>query len=313
MMLKTEWSTAVWHLAAVLTMCVWGTTFISTKVLLLHGLTPAHIFLLRFAQAYVGILLVEHKRWLCRDWRDELHMLVLGVCGGSLYFLTENTALRHTLAGNVSLEVCMAPLITAVLAAAFRHEHHGWRLWAGSLLALGGVALVVAQTNAVFHFNVWGDVLALCAATLWAGYQLLTNSMTVRYGIGFTTRKVFGYGVLTILVYLAVTGPLLPSGELLASPVVVGNLLYLGILASLVCYLVWNQVMRRIGSVASANYIYLNPVVTVFFSALILHEPVTPVTLVGGGAIICGVYLAQRAGAGGSSPGSGNSDKFMRL
>ena len=112
MTLKTEWSTAVWHLAAVLTMCVWGTTFISTKVLLLHGLTPAHIFLLRFAQAYVGILLVEHKRWLCRDWRDELHMLVLGVCGGSLYFLTENTALRHTLAGNVSLEVCMAPLIT---------------------------------------------------------------------------------------------------------------------------------------------------------------------------------------------------------
>lgn len=284
---------AIWHFIAVLTMCVWGTTFISTKVLLQYGLSPADIFLLRFLQAYVGILFVSHSRLWCGRLQDELLMLTLGVCGGSLYFFTENTALRYTLAGNVSLEVCTAPLITALLASLIRKERLGWRLWCGSVIALAGVSLIVVQSNVTFHFNIVGDLLAISAAILWSVYQLLTNPMTEKYGILFTTRKVFGYGILTILLYMFFAGSSVPQWADLCSSIVIGNLLYLGIIASLVCFMTWNKVMRRIGSVNSANYIYLNPVVTVCFSSIILHEPITLSTIMGGAAIIGGVYLTQ--------------------
>lgn len=283
----------VWHLVAILTMCVWGTTFISTKVLLKYGLSPADIFLLRFLQAYVGILILSHHKWWCRKWQDELLMLVLGVCGGSLYFLTENTALRYTLAGNVSLEVCMAPLVTALMASLIRKEKLGWRLWCGSVIALVGVCLIVVQSNVAFHFSIVGDLLAISASVLWSVYQLLTNPMTEKYGILFTTRKVFGYGILTILIYMFFVGASFPKWIDICHPFVMGNLLYLGIIASLICFMTWNKVMRRIGSVTSANYIYLNPVVTVCFSSVILHEPVTLSTVMGGAAIVGGVYLTQ--------------------
>ena len=88
-------------------------------------------------------------------------------------------------------------------------------------------------------------------------------------------------------------GSSVPQWADLCSSIVIGNLLYLGIIASLVCFMTWNKVMRRIGSVNSANYIYLNPVVTVCFSSIILHEPITLSTIMGGAAIIGGVYLTQ--------------------
>ena len=45
-----------YHLAALFCVTVWGATFVSTKVLIAHGLAPAEIFLLRFAMAYLGLL-----------------------------------------------------------------------------------------------------------------------------------------------------------------------------------------------------------------------------------------------------------------
>ena len=92
----------LYHLIAFVVVAVWGTTFVFTKLLLLAGLTAAQIFVWRFVIAYVlllGYAAVLH--WLERrtfrlfssTWKDELLMLGLGVTGGSLYFLAENTAM----------------------------------------------------------------------------------------------------------------------------------------------------------------------------------------------------------------------------
>lgn len=43
-----------YHLTAVMVVVVWGMTFISTKVLIVHGLSPQEIFLFRFLLAYKG-------------------------------------------------------------------------------------------------------------------------------------------------------------------------------------------------------------------------------------------------------------------
>ena len=98
---------------------IWGTTFVFTKLLLIAGLTAAQIFVLRFVVAYVLLFAYSLTRWSFRlfasSWKDELLMAALGVAGGSLYFLMENSAMIYTTTTNTSLIVCLCPLFAALL------------------------------------------------------------------------------------------------------------------------------------------------------------------------------------------------------
>ena len=104
------------HVVAFLVVAIWGTTFVFTKLLLLGGLTAAQIFILRFIIAYILLLsycLARGIRWLADSWRDELLMVALGVTGGSLYFLTENSAMNYTTTTNTSIIVSLCPLFAS--------------------------------------------------------------------------------------------------------------------------------------------------------------------------------------------------------
>ena len=105
-----------YHLIAIITVIIWGTTFVSTKVLIHHGLSPVDILFYRFALAYICIWFISPKVLFARSKRDELMFVAAGLCGGSIYFITENTALGITLASNVSLIICTAPILTAFLS-----------------------------------------------------------------------------------------------------------------------------------------------------------------------------------------------------
>ena len=110
---------ALYHLLALAVVAVWGVTFVCTKTLIGAGMHPAAIFFIRFSLAYVGIWILTltgkgKTRLFCDNWKDELMCLFLGVTGGSLYFLTENTALAYTQAANVAFLVCVAPVFTAI-------------------------------------------------------------------------------------------------------------------------------------------------------------------------------------------------------
>ena len=283
-----------WHLTAIVVVGIWGMTFISTRVLIEAGLTPQEIFFLRFLIAYVGIWFISPRTLLCRTWRDEGWMLLAGVMGGSLYFLTENTALEVTLTTNVAFIVCSTPLLTLLLARLFyRSERATWRLASGSLLALLGVGLVIFNGNFVLKLSPLGDILSLTAALCWAFYSLIMRRMADCYSAIFMTRKVFLYGLLTILPAFVMRPWQFPP-EAFARPAVWMNLLFLGVLASLVCFVVWNFILKRLGAVRASNYIYLNPLFTSIGALLFLDEPLTPVALLGAACVLCGVYLAGK-------------------
>ena len=270
-----------YHLIAILVVAIWGLTFISTKVLINHGLTPQEIFFYRFLIAYLGIWVISPKRLFAGNWKDELWLMAGGFFGGSLYFFTENTALGITQASNVAFIICTAPLLTTILSLLFYKSEKATKgLIYGSILALIGVGLV-------------GDLLTLLAALSWAFYSLVIKKMTGRYPTVFITRKIFFYGVLTILPAFLLH-PLQPDFDVLLKPVVLSNLLFLAVLASLVCYVLWNVVLKQLGTVRASNYIYLNPLVTMVASIIILHEQITWITLLGAGCIIFGVYQAEK-------------------
>lgn len=155
------------------------------------------------------------------------------------------------------------------------------------------MGLVVFNGSFVLKLSPVGDLLTLLAALSWAFYSLVIKKMTGRYPTVFITRKIFFYGVLTILPAFLLH-PLQPDFDVLLKPVVLSNLLFLAVLASLVCYVLWNVVLKQLGTVRASNYIYLNPLVTMVASIIILHEQITWITLLGAGCIIFGVYQAEK-------------------
>lgn len=134
---------SIYHILAILTSALWGTTFISSKVLLNYGLSPAEIMMLRFVLAYLCLLPFKRGRWLCDSWRDEAQMMLLGVTGGSAYFLLENTALLYTQASNVGIIIAVTPLLTTLaIHLVSRQESVPRKLYRYSLLSQIGRAHV---------------------------------------------------------------------------------------------------------------------------------------------------------------------------
>ena len=284
----------IYHLIAILTVGIWGLTFISTKVLIEHGLSPQEIFLLRFLMAYLGIWFISPRKLFADNWKDELWLLWGGVTGGSFYFFTENTALEITLATNVAFIVCTAPLLTTILSLLiYKKEKATAGLVGGSLLALVGVALVVYNGHFILKISPLGDFLTLLAAFSWAVYSLIMKKMSGRYRTTFITRKIFFYGILTILPAF-ILHPWQFSLSGLWQPAVWMNLLFLGVLASLVCFVVWNIILKQLGTVRASNYIYLNPLFTLIGSAVLLDEQFTVMSLMGAMLILGGVYWAGK-------------------
>ncbi len=286
-------SLKIYHLAAIFTAVVWGSTFISSKILLDYGLTPATIMAIRFVIAYICMLPFWRGGLFANNLKDELQMVVLGITGGSMYFLLENTALIYTQASNVAIIIAATPLLTT-LAVHFisRQEKANRRLYLCSLISLLGVALVVFNGEFILKLNPMGDILTLGAAVMWVIYSIVILKVGGRYHPLMVTRKVFFYGVLTLLPYFLWEPPTL-SWAILGKPVVAGNLLFLGILASLICYWMWNVVLEKLGAIRATNYLYLNPIVAMVASYLILDERITMLAVVGTTLILVGVYLAE--------------------
>ena len=328
-------SKLLYHVTAFIVVAIWGSTFVFTKLLLLAGLTPAQIFTLRFIIAYVLLLgWTVYREWkkgnhishpssfasrlssftshlFCKSWRDELLMVALGVTGGSLYFLTENSSMNYTTTTNTSLIVSLSPLVATFLISLFYQSQRLNRVQiVGTLMAALGVVIVVLNGHFVLHLSPLGDSLAFGAALCWGFYSLLMIPAGQRYDTAFITRKVFFYGLLSMIPYYMLRPEetwiftssvfnFFSSSETTSifqffnSPILL-NLLFLGCVASMGCFLAWNWVLKKLGAVVATNYVYFNPVTTILFAWAILSEQITLWFLLGTVLILVGMYLADR-------------------
>ena len=292
----------LYHVVAFLVVAIWGSTFVFTKLLLLGGFTPAQIFTLRFLIAYLMLLvfcLWRGIRWLSDTWKDELLMVGLGISGGSLYFLAENGAMNYTTTTNTSLIVCLCPLFASALIGLFYKSQRLNRTQIiGTLMAAAGVVVVVMNGHFVLHLSPIGDTLAFIACLCWAVYSLLMIPANAKYDTVFITRKVFFYGLLSMIPYFLVFSD---EAWIFTSSIfhffnfsILLNLLFLSCVASMGCYLAWNWVLKKLGAVVATNYVYFNPVTTILFAWAILSEQITIFFLLGTILILAGMYLADK-------------------
>lgn len=286
---------ALVNLAGAITVTMWGMSFISSKVLLENGLGAVEIYIYRFILAYLLILIVSHKKFFCPNLRDEGLFALCGLTAGSVYFIAENTALEYTLVQNVSLLTSLSPLITAFLIGiVYTGQRPARGTIIGSLIAFLGVACVIFNSSTSLEVHPLGDALSLAAAFSWSVYSIILRRLSANYDTWFITRKTFFYGVLTAVPFLCFSShPLNNPLAMLSNTEVVINLLFLGIGASMIAYLLWSVVVKFIGAVAANNFMYFQPVVTMIASFFILSEAITWAGIVGCMLIIGGLWLGD--------------------
>ena len=277
--------------AALVTILIWGTTFISTKVLL-DTLSPVEILFLRFSLGYLALWLAAPRRLRLTDWRQEGLFALAGLCGVTLYYGFENLALSATRASNVGVIISIAPFFTVLFSAVFLKEKRpGLRFFAGFLIAMAGIRLISFNQEAV-EIHPVGDGLAVLAAMIWAVYCLLSRRISeLGYNVLLATRRTFFYGLLFMLpltfTQFSVSFPTILRPEILF------NLVFLGLGASALCFVTWNLAVGILGSVKTSVTIYIVPVITAVASALVLHEPLTPKVILGLALTLGGLVLSQ--------------------
>lgn len=293
--LRANQSKALWyHLGALLTVTAWGVSFVSTKVLLEHGINPTEVYVVRTLLAYLLVLCVCHKRIFSNSLRDELLFVSCGLCAGSLYFIAENTALEYALVSNVSLIVTLSPLITTLLVGAiYKNERPGKGVLMGSLIAFLGVGCVIFNSSFVLDVKPLGDLLSLSAAVCWSVYSLVLRKLSAFYTVMFISRKTFFYGMVTAIPFLIAIPEHTPLDVYLQFDVW-SNFLFLGVFCSMIAFIIWAFTIKGLGAIKANNYLYIQPIITLIASALLLGEKVSIVGYVGCSLILLGVWISDR-------------------
>lgn len=287
---------ATGHLAALTTILIWGTTFISTKVLLVD-FEPIEILFFRFVMGFLALIIAYPRRMKGTTMRQEALFAAAGLSGVCLYYLLENIALTYTLASNVGVIISIAPFFTAILTHLFMKGEEKLRInfFVGFIVAMLGICLI-SFNGAKMQLNPLGDLLAVGAAIVWACYSVLTRKISAfGYHTIQTTRRVFAYGILFMIPALFLFD-FHPGIKRFSNPVYLGNMIFLGLGASALCFVTWNMAVKILGAVKTSIYIYLVPVITVTTSAFILHENITILSGIGTILALLGLLLSEYRG-----------------
>lgn len=281
------------HLIALFTILVWGTTFVSTKVLL-EKFTPVEVLFTRFGIGLIVLFLMNHRPMKLKEKKHEWYFVGAGVTGVTLYFLFENIALTYSTASNIGILLACVPFLTGILSHIIMKEPLKKTFFIGFIFAIIGIAIINFNGQVVLKLNPLGDFLAIIAGFIWAMYCLFLRKLEeYEYDTVQTTRRVFTWGVLFMIPVLFVLG-YHPKLETMLEPVYIANFLYLGVGACAICFVTWNMALKILGVVRTSVYLYLNPVITIIASAIILKERITWIAVVGTIFILLGLVISER-------------------
>lgn len=293
-----------YHLVALFTIFVWGITFVSAKVLLVD-ISPLWILLLRFALGLCILCIMRPHVLKLKKRTDEVLFAAAGATGIAAYYLLENVALVFTTATAVGVIVAASPLFTALISAALGDRSSiNTRFFCGFALAMAGLVVVGTDTMGegdimdFTGFDLFGDLLALAAALVWAIYSILVSRIAQRgYETISATKRTFVWGVAFIMVVALVFDPHIPQPSALLDWQNLLNLLFLGAVASAACFVTWGVAVKHLEATTTTTYIYLVPAITATASILILGEPLNAPIILGLAMTIAGLLLSQKRSA----------------
>lgn len=297
--LKTN-TYALGHALGIFTAIVWGITFVSSKVLL-EMFSPLEILIYRFVLGYLVLWLLRPRTLQVKSRLHELYFALAGLLGVTIYFLMENTALVFAPASVVGVVVSVSPLFTGLVSAfVFHARRPHWPFYIGFVVALVGIGLISftgAESVEVHGGFLLGCGLGVIGAFVWAFYSNITSKLSAaQYDPILITRRIFFWGIVFLVPFAGVSAVWgLSSFQVLNifTWPAAGHLAFLGVLASAICYITWNQSVAYLGPVKTSAYIYVIPVVTVIVAFFTLGEALTPQIIIGMILVIAGLVLSE--------------------
>lgn len=292
--MKQKKATRIGYVFALITILIWGTTFVSTKILL-QTFTPIEILFTRFLIGFLLLIILYPHRLKLINRQEEWLFIAAGASGIALYYLLENIALTLTTASNVGIIITIAPFFTALFSMLFlKTEKPKKQFFIGFVVALIGIALISYNGNQDLEINPLGDFLALFASLMWAIYAILTKKISdLGYNTIQTTRRIFFYGLLFMVPLLFILDFNLELKQF-TNWITVANILFLGLGASALCFVTWSSSVRILGAVKTSVYIYLVPVVTLLSAVFILSEPLTIKVIIGAVLTLMGLWISEK-------------------
>lgn len=224
------------------------------------------------------------------DWR---RLAWLGLIGHCLYQYLFVGGLARTSVANGALIVSSTPIVITFLSSLSGRERPGPLHWAGTLLSLVGIYIVVGRGAHIGGSSVQGDLMLMGAVLCWAGYTLGARPLMERH-------SPLGVTALSMLIGTALYVPLVSAhvarvqwGQVSAMAWV--KLVYSAIFALCVSYTIWYAAVRAIGSARTSLYSNLLPIIAMVTGYVWLHEPVGATKMAGAAAVLAGVALARVA------------------
>ncbi|WP_022801218.1 DMT family transporter [Deinococcus ficus] len=286
----------------VVTILFWASAFAGIREGLDH-FTPGHVSLYRFLVASVVLLAYALvRRFPVPAWGDLLRIGGLSFFGITLYHVFLNYGEVSVPAGTASLIIAAGPVITALLATRFLGERLSALGWAGTLVSLSGVALIVLGKGENLDFT-RGALLILGSAVFTSVYFVFQKPLLSRINpLHFTVWSLM-LGTLPMLVFLPGF-----TGELARAPLGAhAAMIYLGVFPSALAYLTWTSALARVGPGVTTSFLYVSPVLAILIAWAWRGELPTVLSVLGGLIAVAGVIAVNTRGRLPALPRPGGS------
>jgi len=284
------------HLSLLVVVAIWAGSFSVIKALLDDGVSASDIALLRYAIAAPGFAYILWRAGglpgLTRG--DAVRVLAAGLLIVGGYHLLLNIGEQHTTSGIAALVVALAPAMTLILAVILGLDRIRLRHVVGLAIAFAGVAIVVAfgSGSDLSFESAKGPLIVIGAPLAFALYNVILKPLLGRHDLLPLTAATSLVGIIGLAPFARDSTV---DTVVDASAAEAARLLYLGVLGTLLGYILWSVGLRGIGPTRAVSYTYAISPLAVVIGAIVLDETVTPWLVLGGALVIGGIVLTQRA------------------
>ena len=290
-------SKTVPYLEVLFAVIAWGASFIATKVAL-KDVSPITVVWLRFSMGVLilGIAVAMRRQFSLPNRNEWAYFALLGFLGITFHQWLQSNGLQTSEAGTTAWIVSTTPVFMALLGWIVLKEGLSWPKITGIFLAFAGVLLVVSKGDltsvSVGRFGAPGDKLILVSAVNWAVFSVLSRRGLKSYPASLMMFYVMSLGwIFTSILFFAGTNvseiPNLTFEGWL-------GVAFLGIFCSGLAYIAWYDALQALSAAQTGAFLYIEPLVAVVAAFFVLGEPITFVSLIGGGIILLGVWLVNR-------------------
>jgi drug/metabolite transporter (DMT)-like permease len=259
---------------------------------------PVTLAALRWLTA-TAVFLPMARKDMRRDMRalldNRLELGIAALTGVTLFNTLVYVSAQTTDAVNMALFASTTPVFVVVLARIFLKERISLLRWIGLAVAIAGMLAIATRGSLDVLMNLTfraGDVVMLAAGFFWAVYSILVKRKPPSISPNSYLGATFLLGTIPLVPAALIEQYYAPAWAF--TPAVLGAILYIGILASLVAFFLWNSAILRIGPGNAALFQYFMPVFSGIGAWILLGQPVTVVHGVGFVLIFSGVVMATR-------------------